>query len=214
MWLFSRWIVRLLADPKFFDSYEAIGLISTAVTLYALYMVLVVILGRTGRTEFNFPATIAALVANVALNLLLVPSMGIVGAGLALVASYVVVVALMYVFSQRLFPVPYEWGRLLRVLLISSLLVAVGELALPTDGFAGLLARVALWLLFPLALFASGFFTTEERRWLAMLRRPGELIERPASRQPDAGRGGWRNPGGLRGHAHRRRPTELTRRDL
>ena len=87
-------------------------------------MVLVVILGRTGRTEFNFPATIAALVANVALNLLLVPSMGIVGAGLALVASYVVVVALMYVFTQRLFPVPYEWGRLLRVLLISSLLVA------------------------------------------------------------------------------------------
>ena len=112
MWLFSRWIVRALAAPEFFDSYEAIGLIATAVTLYALYMVLVVILGRTGRTEFNFPATIAALVANVALNLLLVPSLGIVGAGLALVASYVVVLALMYVFTQRLFPVPYEWGRL------------------------------------------------------------------------------------------------------
>ena len=62
MWLFSRWIVRALAAPEFFDSYEAIGLISTAVTLYALYMVLVVILGRTGRTEFNFPAAIAALV--------------------------------------------------------------------------------------------------------------------------------------------------------
>ena len=57
MWLFSRWIVRALAAPEFFDSYEAIGLIATAVTLYALYMVLVVILGRTGRTEFNFPAT-------------------------------------------------------------------------------------------------------------------------------------------------------------
>ena len=62
MWLFSRWIVRILAAPQFFDSYEAIGLIATGVTLYALYMVLVVILGRTGRTEFNFPATIAALV--------------------------------------------------------------------------------------------------------------------------------------------------------
>ena len=80
-------------------------------------MVLVVILGRTGRTEFNFPATIAALVANVVLNLLLVPPLGIVGAGLALVASYVVVLALMYVFTQRLFPVPYQWGRLARVVL-------------------------------------------------------------------------------------------------
>src|SRR3954451_18529484 len=120
MWLLSRWIVRALAAPKFFDSYEAVGLIATGVTLYALYMVLVVILGRTGRTEFNLPATIAALAANVALNLLLVPPMGIVGAGLALVASYAVVVALMYVFTQRLFPVPYEWSRLARIVLVTT----------------------------------------------------------------------------------------------
>ena len=178
MWLFSRWIVRALAAPQFFDSYEAIGLVATGVTLYALYMVLVVILGRTGRTEFNFPATVAALVANLALNLALVPSMGIVGAGLALVASYVIVVALMYVFTQRLFPVPYEWGRLGRVLLVSTALVASGELLLPTDGFLGLATRALLWLAYPLVLLASGFFTAEERGWLARLRHPGELLKR------------------------------------
>jgi O-antigen/teichoic acid export membrane protein len=177
MWLFSRWIVRALAAPQFFDSYEAIGLIATGVTLYALYMVLVVILGRTGRTEFNFPAAIAALVANVALNLALVPSLGIVGAGLALVASYVVVVALMYVFTQRLFPVPYQWGRLARVLLVSAALVGLGELLLPTEGFVGLAARAVLWLAYPAVLLLSGFFTAEERGWLARLRHPGELLE-------------------------------------
>jgi O-antigen/teichoic acid export membrane protein len=175
MWLFARWIVRALAAPEFFDSYEAIGLIATAVTLYALYMVLVVILGRTGRTEFNFPATIAALLANVALNLILVPSLGIVGAGIALVASYLVVLTLMYVFTQRLFPVPYQWGRLARVVLISAILVATGELLLPSSGAAGLLGRAVLFAAYPLALFASGFFTPGERVWLARLRHPAEL---------------------------------------
>jgi O-antigen/teichoic acid export membrane protein len=177
MWLFSRWIVQALAAPQFFDSYEAIGLVATGVTLYALYMVLVVILGRTGRTEFNFPATIAALVANLALNLALVPSLGIVGAGLALVASYVIVVALMYLFTQRLFPVPYQWGRLARVLLVSAALVGLGELLLPTAGFLGLVARVVLWLAYPAVLLLSGFFTVEERGWLARLRHPGALLE-------------------------------------
>jgi O-antigen/teichoic acid export membrane protein len=175
MWLFSRWIVRALAAPKFFDSYEAVGLISTAVTLYALYMVMVVILGRTGRTEFNFPAALAALATNVALNLILVPSMGIVGAGLALVASYLVVVALMYVLTQRLFPVPYEWGRLARVVLATAVLVGLGELLMPTSGALGLLGRAALFAAYPLALLASGFFTPGERRWLARLRHPGEI---------------------------------------
>jgi O-antigen/teichoic acid export membrane protein len=178
MWLFARWIARALAAPEFFDSYEAVGLISTAVTLYALYMVQVVILGRTGRTEFNFPATIAALAANVALNLILVPPLGIVGAGIALVASYLVVVGAMYMFTQRLFPVPYEWGRLARIVLVSAALVGLGELLLPTEGLAGLAGRAVLWAAFPLALLASGFFSAEERRWLAMLRRPGELVER------------------------------------
>jgi O-antigen/teichoic acid export membrane protein len=175
MWLFSRWIVRALAAPEFFGSYKAIGLISTAVTLYALYLVLVVILGRTGRTEFNFPATLAALVANIALNLILVPPLGIVGAALALVASYVVVLVLMYGFTQRLFPVPYEWGRLARVLLTSAALVCIGEFLVPTSGFGGLLIRVALFAAYPLALFASGFFTPGERVWLGRLSHPAEL---------------------------------------
>ncbi|HVQ57534.1 MAG TPA: oligosaccharide flippase family protein [Solirubrobacterales bacterium] len=175
MWLFSRWIVRALAAPEFFESFEAIGLISIGVTLYALYMVMVVILGRTGRTEFNFPAAIAALVVNVVLNLLLVPSLEIVGAGLALVASYLVVVALMYGFTQRLFPVPYEWGRLARVVLTAAALVGLAELATPTEGPAGLLLRAALLAAYPLALLASGFFTATERAWLARLRHPDEI---------------------------------------
>jgi O-antigen/teichoic acid export membrane protein len=176
MWLFSRWIVRALAAPEFFASYEAIGLISTAVTLYALYLVLVVILGRTGRTEFNFPAAIGALVTNVVLNLLLVPQLEIVGAGLALVASYLVVLALMYVFTQRLFPVPYEWGRLLRVTLTVAVLVGVGEFFVPTSGALGLLLRALLFAAYPLALLATGFFTAGERAWLAKLRHPGTVM--------------------------------------
>ena len=175
MWLFSRWIVRLLAAPEFFASYKAVGLISTAVTLYALYLVLVVILGRTGRTEFNLPATLAALVANVALNLLLVPPLGIVGAGLALVASYVVVLVLMYAFTQRLFPVPYEWGRLAKVTLASAALVGLAELLVPTAGIAGFLGRAVLLAAYPLALYASRFFTPGERAWLSRLRQPSAI---------------------------------------
>jgi O-antigen/teichoic acid export membrane protein len=178
MWLFSRWIVRALAAPEFFGSHEAIGLISTGVTLYALYMVLVVILGRTGRTEFNFPATIAALAANLVLNIALVPPLGIVGAGLALVASYLIVVAMMYGFTQRLFPVPYEWSRLARVVLTTAVIVLLGELLLPTSGALGLLSRIALWATYPALLLLGGFFSDEERRWLALLRHPGDLVLR------------------------------------
>ena len=112
MWLEARWIVRLLAAPEFFDSYEAIGPLALGAALYGVYLALVVILGRTGKTEYNFPVTIVATIANVALNLILVPAWGIVGAGVALIASYLIVIVLIYGVSRRIFPIPWQWGRL------------------------------------------------------------------------------------------------------
>ena len=178
MWLLGRWIVRLLAAPEFFDSYEAIGLLTTGMTLYALYLVLVVILGRTGRTEYNFPATAASTAVNIALNIVLIPPLGIVGAGLALVASYLVVLVLMYVFTQRLFPVPYDWGRLALVLATATALITAGELLLPTEGAVGLLSRTGVWLAYPAVLWAAGFATAEERGAIARLMDPRTLGER------------------------------------
>src|SRR3954452_18872537 len=178
LWLESRWIVRLLAAPDFFPSYQAVGLLATGIALYGLYLAMVVILGRTGRTEFSFPATIAAVVSNVVLNLILVPSNGIVGAGISLVASYVIVLVLMYAFTQRLFPVRYEWGRLALVVLSATALVAVGETLLPTSGAIGLLSRGGLLLASRAVLFAAGFLHPEERAGLAELLRPSAIAAR------------------------------------
>ncbi|MGH2950694.1 MAG: lipopolysaccharide biosynthesis protein, partial [Solirubrobacterales bacterium] len=172
LWLLSRWIVELLAAPEFFESYEAIGLLATGISLYALYLVLVVVLGRTGRTEFNLPATASGTAVNVVLNLILVPEHGIVGAGIALVASYLVVLGLMYLLTQRLFPVPYEWGRLALLVAVTAATVAGGELLLPTEGLGGLASRTAVWLALPALLLAAGFLTAEERSILGRMLSP------------------------------------------
>jgi O-antigen/teichoic acid export membrane protein len=178
LWLLSRSLVDVLAADEYAEAHEAIGLLATGVALYALYLALVVILGRTGRTEFNFPATAAGTVANVVLNLVLIPPLGIVGAGLALVGSYVIVLALMFVLTQRLFPVPYEWGRLALLVLVTAGTVGAGEALLPTDGIGAVASRGALWLSLPLLLWAAGFLTVEERRSLGAMLRPSVVRER------------------------------------
>jgi O-antigen/teichoic acid export membrane protein len=178
LWLLARWIVELLAAPEFFEAHEAVGPLAAGVSLYALYLVLVVILGRTGRTEFSLPATAAGTALNIALNAILIPPWGIVGAAVALVASYALILLLIYVLTQRLFPVPYEWGRLALLVVLTAAFIVGGELLLPTDGFAGLASRAALWLALPAALWAAGFPTTAEREALASLLSPGALRDR------------------------------------
>jgi O-antigen/teichoic acid export membrane protein len=160
----ARWVARALAAPEFFESYKAVPLVSTGVTLYALFLVLVVVAGRVGRTKLNFPVTAFAALVNVGLNLLLVPPYGLVGAGIALVGSYAAMLTLMYLVTRRFFPVPFEWGRLARILVIAVGLFALGELTLPTSGATGFLSRAALVPAFIAALAATGFFRPAEVR--------------------------------------------------
>src|SRR6202012_4751227 len=92
------------------------------------------------------------------------------------------------------FPVPYEWGRLARVLFGAAALIAFGDLVLPIAGLGGFVGRLAPAPLSPAVLRASGFFPAEERGWLARLRHPRELAAsfaairaRPAAVDGDPG---------------------------
>ena len=58
--------------------------------MYGLWVVFLVIAGRAKVTTRNFPASLAGLAANIVLLILLVPPLGIAGAGLALCGAYVV----------------------------------------------------------------------------------------------------------------------------
>ncbi len=181
LWLFSRWIARLLAAPDFFRAHEAVGLLATGVGLYALYLVQVIVLGRVNRTELSLPATITGTVLNVGLNLALVPSLGIVGAGIALVASYLAILLVTWLLTRRLFPVPYEWGRLAVLIALSAAIVGGAEAFTPTAGAAGFVLRTLLWSAFPIALWLGGFLTGEEREAAMRLVSPGAIRARLAA---------------------------------
>lgn len=181
----ARWLVRALAAPRFFDSYKAVPLVSTGAALYALYMVLVVIAGRVGRTEFNFPVSATAAAVNLGLNAWLIPSHGLVGAGIALVAAYVVMLTLMHAVTRRFFPVPFQWGRIARVVAIATGLFAAGEVWLPASGAGGFLSRAALLPAMALLLYSSGFFHQQELRYARALRSRLQSRLRSSAETPE-----------------------------
>lgn len=184
LWLLAPWLVRALTDARFHEASAAVGPLAAGTALYALYLVLVVILGRTGRTEFSFPATLAAVGVNVGLNLWLIPAHGIVGAGVALMASYAAVVAIMHAITRKLFPVPYEWGRLAAAVGLAAALIAAGDAAVAERGAGALGLTLALCAAYPLLLFAGGFLRREERERLRPLVSPAAILARVGAAAP------------------------------
>jgi O-antigen/teichoic acid export membrane protein len=144
--LFARWGARVLGH-HYYDSYKAIPWLALGWALYGLYLIFIVISGRARRTRRNLPAAFVGLVVNVICLVLLVPPLGIAGAGIALVIAYAAMIVAVF-----------------------GVIAVAGDLLLPTHGLVGFLLRGAAWcLIFPL-LRAAGFFNAAE------LARAGALV--------------------------------------
>src|SRR4051794_6743962 len=179
--LLGRWVVRIFAAPQFFAAHEALTWVALGWALYGLFLVLVAMAGRAQVTVRNAPAALSGLIVNVALLAVLVPELGIAGAGLALVGAYAVMLVAMWLLTHKLFPVAFEWDRLLRFTLITGGLSAAGELLLPTAGAVGFVSRALVLAAIPAALYVARFFRPGE------LRAARRLLDRRPREAPAAG---------------------------
>jgi O-antigen/teichoic acid export membrane protein len=165
--LLSPWIVGWIAAPAFAESSRVVGPLAFAAVAFGAYIVVAIGVGRAKRTQFNWIVTGAAAAVNVALNLLLIPPYGMMGAAVATVAAYSTMFAGMVWWSQQIYPVPYQWCRVVTAAAAGLALVAVGKLA-----DAGLALSLGLALVYPLLLLPLGFYLPAERRAISGRLRP------------------------------------------
>ena len=163
--LLSPWIVRWLASsPAFYPSSRVVAPIAFSIAAYSAYVVVAIGVGRARKTQLNWIVTGAAATLNIALNGLLIPSYGMMGAAIATVIAYTGMFIGMAWQAQGVFPVHYQWRRVVSVVGVSVALTTIGKLL-----NVGLVTAIILAVTFPVALGIAGFYLPAERRRLRSL---------------------------------------------
>ena len=157
--LLSPWIVQWLTAPAFSSASRVVGPLSFAAVAFGGYIVVAIGVGRARRTQFNWVVTGAAAVVNVVLNLLLIPPYGMMGAAVATVAAYATMFGGMAWRAQHIYPVPYQWRRVLTAGVAGVALSVAGKLA--GGGFP---VAFVLALVYPVVLIPLGFYLPVERK--------------------------------------------------
>lgn len=104
--------------------------------------------------------TFVGAAVNVLANVFLIPPFGIMGAAVATLLSYASMAVVLYVIVQNVYPVEYEFGRMLRIAVATALVFLLSRLVhLPA---ADVLWRCALLFLFGLFLYAMNVFSADE----------------------------------------------------
>jgi O-antigen/teichoic acid export membrane protein len=160
-------LLAILTGPGYAEAAAVIGLLALGAAGLGAYYVVAVGVNLAQRTAQIAWTTLVAAGANLALNALLIPLWGIVGAGVAALAANLTSTVLVYLVSQRYHPLPYRPYKLLGIWLVGSACVAaasVFNVAARPGLWVSTLVAVGLLVVYAAALFGGSVISVREIR--------------------------------------------------
>jgi O-antigen/teichoic acid export membrane protein len=166
-------VVRLFTTAEFHAAAVVTPWIALGVMFQGLYLVGSIGIVITKRTKLYPLATGTAAAVSLLANALLIPRFGILGAAWANTLSYATLAVATGAFSWYVYPIRYEWSRLLRIAIAGGAGYVVASLVVPASlpPAAGIvLAGVTTVAVYALVLLSAGFFHAGELRLLRDIR--------------------------------------------
>lgn len=172
-------LVRVLTPPAYYSAADLVPFVVAAAFFAGMY-IFAPGLNIAKRTIPFAVIAVCAGVANLGLAFALVGPLGITGAALAFLLTSAAGFTALMIASQRLYPVPHDWPRLIACAAGIAVLVAISR-SLPGDPALAIPANLAIGAVGLLALGRWMVAPDERAQLAAMLARMGRL--RPAVRR-------------------------------
>ncbi len=161
--LFSFELIRLLpASESYSGALKIIPILALSVFFVNMKEVTVYGLHITKRTNIIGFIVAGATLFALGINILLIPVWDITGAAIATLLAQFIYWFACYYFSQKVFYVPYELGKILLILIVGALLSFSAILINGMDLVPRILIKTGCVLSFPFILFLFNFYEPVE----------------------------------------------------
>lgn len=158
--LLARDILVLMTTPDFYAADILVVYLVPAAMLAQMY-VFALGIGIVRKSYLYFWLNLAGMTVNGALGWWLIPVEGITGAALASFVGSACVFVFAMALSQRLYPVPHAWGRMIAAAALAAVLAVLIPWLAPTDGLRRVFGVLAL-LFLAAVLIALGLVRRDE----------------------------------------------------
>ena len=146
-----------LYGEEYWSSTSIVPWISLGYVFYGLYLMQLPGVFHQEKSIWIAISRLIGAVGNVLLNLYLIPIYGAKGAAIATCISFIIMFVVMFIINRHLFPVSYEYGRIIRII------IAMGIISLLYDMSShDHINKFMLTLYYPIALFLTGFLYKSE----------------------------------------------------
>lgn len=141
-------IVGVIARPGYEPAADVLPVIAFASVAQGLYVMFVTVVFLTKRTGRLAAITLAAAALNLGLNIVLIPSLGIMGSAWATLASYVFFAGATWTFARTVYPMRIDWPRLGAMAALAAGAVLAARWAAAGPSLESGLVHLAVTILF------------------------------------------------------------------
>lgn len=160
--IFRHEIIYILAPPSYYPVIEIIPFIMTGAVLNALFFIPVRGIFQEKKTVYLPVMVLIGLIVNIVLNFVLIPMFQMLGAALATAAASFVMLAMCFIVSQKLYYIPYQYIRLLKVLAACVLCYIPSIFIQGYSLVLSILLKTIIIILFLATLYLMRFFEPRE----------------------------------------------------
>jgi O-antigen/teichoic acid export membrane protein len=169
-------LVQLMAAPEYHAAAPVVPIIALAGMCEGLRYVVTIGIAFQRRPIIRSAAMGAAALVNVVLNVLLIPTYGMMGAAWATLAGFITLIAVEFAVARHFYPIPYQHARFVKIVGVVVLLYVACSLMPSGTPLAVAAEKAGLLMVgFPMLLWLARFFEPAEvehaRRAYAGVRR-------------------------------------------
>jgi len=164
--VFADDFMWLMTTPKFYAGADIVPWVAFAYVFNGCQVFCRIGIYLRNRTEVAGLVMLLMAILAVTASWFAVGAFDVHGAAVTTFVSYALLALVMAAVGQRLYPIPYELGRLLRVAVCVVIALALSRLDFTDNVALSILWHSACFGVYVVALRVSGFLSAEERREL------------------------------------------------
>jgi O-antigen/teichoic acid export membrane protein len=156
-------VLRIFATAKYWEAATIVPLLALAAVFDVANPTLGVGISLLRKSYFSPIIVAVAALSNILLNALLIPRMGMTGAAIATLISYIIISILRYVVSDKLLHIDYEWGRVAKIGILVAIIFTCSKLIIIERPIISFIVKFPLTLVLPFLLIFVNFYDEKEK---------------------------------------------------
>ena len=146
-----------LFGEQYWTSTLIVPWISLGYVFYGLYLLQLPGVFHQEKSLWIAISRAIGAISNIIFNIYLIPKYGGQGAAIATCISFIIMFIIMFIINIRLFPISYEWGRIIRIIFTMGIIFMLYSIS--SHDYTN---KYFLTLYYPMALVLTGFLYKSE----------------------------------------------------